>query len=174
MATGARTSRARTGAPEAYRSRLRVTQAAAVVLRVPARLKGAGPDDAELMRLYLLAGWQGRGEGGRQVEAALARALQQPRAGSHPEVESALVADATLRRISARLTVLRHAPEAADPKAEIWRNWITACCFEHEGCSMGISATVRSRPANSSAIQVSGCSPRPTSSKLPTILRTIW
>lgn len=51
-----------------------------VVLRVPARLKGAGPDDAELMRLYLLAGWQGRGEGGRQVEAALARATA---AGAH-------------------------------------------------------------------------------------------
>ncbi|MFC6739563.1 hypothetical protein [Methylobacterium tardum] len=36
------------------------------------------------------------------------------------------MADATLRRISARLTVLRHAPEAADPKAGIWRDWITA------------------------------------------------
>lgn len=60
------------------------------------------------------------------LEAALSRALQQPRAGHHPEVESALVADATLRRISARLTVLRHAPEAADPKAEAWRGWIAA------------------------------------------------
>ncbi|MBE7249087.1 MAG: FUSC family protein, partial [Actinomycetospora chiangmaiensis] len=60
------------------------------------------------------------------LEAALSRALQQPRAGSHPEVEAALVADATLRRISARLTVLRHAPEAADPKAAPWRGWITA------------------------------------------------
>ncbi|MBE7246116.1 MAG: FUSC family protein, partial [Actinomycetospora chiangmaiensis] len=58
--------------------------------------------------------------------AALSRALQQPRAGSHPEVEAALVADATLRRISARLTVLRHAPEAADPKAAAWRAWIPA------------------------------------------------
>jgi hypothetical protein len=36
------------------------------------------------------------------------------------------VADATLRRISARLTVLRHAPEAADPRAEAWRGWIAA------------------------------------------------
>ncbi|MBE7248917.1 MAG: FUSC family protein, partial [Actinomycetospora chiangmaiensis] len=60
------------------------------------------------------------------LEAALSRALQQPRAGHHPEVEAALVADATLRRISARLTVLRHAPEAADPEAETWRDWITA------------------------------------------------
>jgi hypothetical protein len=41
-------------------------------------------------------------------------------------VESALVADATLRRISARLTVLRHAPEAAAPEAETWRAWIAA------------------------------------------------
>lgn len=60
------------------------------------------------------------------LEAALSRALQQPRAGGHPEVEAAMVADATLRRISARLTVLRHAPEAAAPEAEAWRSWIAA------------------------------------------------
>ena len=58
------------------------------------------------------------------LEAALSRALQQPRAGHHPEVESAMVADATLRRISARLTVLRHAAEVASDKAEVWRVWI--------------------------------------------------
>ncbi len=48
------------------------------------------------------------------LEAALSRALQQPRAGHHPEVEAAMVADATLRRISARLSVLRHLPDASD------------------------------------------------------------
>ena len=58
------------------------------------------------------------------LEAALSRALQQPRAGHHPEVESAMVADATLRRISARLTVLRHAAEVASVEAEVWRVWI--------------------------------------------------
>ncbi|MEG9525998.1 MAG: FUSC family protein [Hyphomicrobiales bacterium] len=74
----------------------------------------------------LLASTRAAGLALNDLEAALSRALQQPRAGHHPEVESALVADATLRRISARLTVLRHAPEAADPKAGIWRDWITA------------------------------------------------
>lgn len=58
------------------------------------------------------------------LEAALSRALQQPRAGHHPEVESAMVADATLRRISARLSVLRHAPDAAGPIAPAWKDWI--------------------------------------------------
>ena len=58
------------------------------------------------------------------LEAALSRALQQPRAGQHPEVEAAMVADATLRRISARLSVLRHLPEASDPEDTAWRDWI--------------------------------------------------
>lgn len=58
------------------------------------------------------------------LEAALSRALQQPRAGHHPEVEAAMVADATLRRISARLSVLRHAPDASGPEATAWKAWI--------------------------------------------------
>lgn len=61
------------------------------------------------------------------LEAALARALQQPRAGRHPQVESAMVADATLRRIGARLSALRY---ATDPPAsgteEAWAAWIIA------------------------------------------------
>ena len=76
------------------------------------------------------------------LEAALSRALQQPRAGSHPEVESALVADATLRRISARLIVLRHAPEAAAPEAEPWRAWISATL-----AALGADRPVPERPA---------------------------
>ncbi|MCJ2012794.1 FUSC family protein [Methylobacterium sp. J-076] len=58
------------------------------------------------------------------LEAALSRALQQPRAGHHPEVEAAMVADATLRRISARLSVLRHAPDATAPALPAWKDWI--------------------------------------------------
>lgn len=61
------------------------------------------------------------------LEAALARALQQPRAGRHPQVETAMVADATLRRISARLTALRYAVETAEPEARAaWSGWVTA------------------------------------------------
>ena len=61
------------------------------------------------------------------LEAALARALQQPRAGRHPQVETAMVADAALRRISARLTALRYAPETAEPEARAaWSGWVAA------------------------------------------------
>src|SRR5581483_2500579 len=35
-------------------------------------------------------------------------------------------------------------------------------------------ASARSRPCSSSAIQAAGRSPRPTGSRLPTMLRTIW
>ncbi len=35
-----------------------------------------------------------------------------------------MVADATLRRISARLSVLRHLPDASDPEDLAWRDWI--------------------------------------------------
>jgi uncharacterized membrane protein YccC len=80
----------------------------------------------EAREAAILAQTRATGLALNDLEAALSRALQQPRAGHHPEVESALVADATLRRISARLTVLRHAPEAADPAAEAWRGWIAA------------------------------------------------
>ncbi|WP_313898399.1 FUSC family protein [Methylobacterium sp. J-068] len=60
------------------------------------------------------------------LEAALARALQQPRAGRHPQVETAMVADAALRRISARLTALRYAAETGEPEAlAAWSAWIT-------------------------------------------------
>ncbi len=82
----------------------------------------AGPDREATIQ----ASTRATGLALNDLEAALSRALQQPRAGHHPEVESALVADATLRRISARLTVLRHAPEAVDPEAEPWRAWIAA------------------------------------------------
>ena len=58
------------------------------------------------------------------LEAALSRALQQPRAGHHPEVEAAMVADATLRRISARLTVLRHAGAPTGAEDGAWKTWI--------------------------------------------------
>ncbi|TXM87516.1 FUSC family protein, partial [Methylobacterium sp. WL122] len=60
------------------------------------------------------------------LEAALSRALQQPRAGHHPEVEAAMVADATLRRISARLTVLRHAGAPTQAEDGTWKAWIAA------------------------------------------------
>lgn len=61
------------------------------------------------------------------LEAALSRALQQPRSGRHPQVETAMVADATLRRIGARLSALRYAadPARSGPSCDPWIAWIT-------------------------------------------------
>ena len=85
----------------------------------------AGPE-AEASGLRAQAA-RGAGLALNDLEAALARALQQPRAGRHPQVEAAMVADATLRRISARLMALRYAVEVADPEAlAAWSGWITA------------------------------------------------
>ncbi|KQP93202.1 cyclic nucleotide-binding protein [Methylobacterium sp. Leaf113] len=84
----------------------------------------AGPE-AEASGLRAQAS-RGAGLALNDLEAALARALQQPRAGRHPQVESAMVADATLRRISARLTALRYAVETAEPEAlAAWSGWVT-------------------------------------------------
>jgi hypothetical protein len=81
------------------------------------------------------------------LEAALARALQQPRAGRHPQVESAMVADATLRRISARLTALRYAVETAEPDAlAAWSGWITATLSSLGGEGDGVLPPMPSAP----------------------------
>ncbi len=85
-----------------------------------ARAVLGGGDETALAALA-----RGTGIALNDLEAALSRALQQPRAGHHPEVEAALVADATLRRISARLTVLRHAGAPARPEDRAWEGWIT-------------------------------------------------
>ena len=60
------------------------------------------------------------------LEAALARAFQQPRAGRHADVGTAMTADATLRRISARLSALRFTPGESAPGEAAWRAWIVA------------------------------------------------
>lgn len=60
------------------------------------------------------------------LEAALARALQQPRAGRHPQVEIAMVADATLRRIAAQITTRRYAAETTETESlAVWGSWIS-------------------------------------------------
>ncbi|MFH6784148.1 MULTISPECIES: FUSC family protein [Methylobacterium] len=55
------------------------------------------------------------------LEAALSRALQEPRRRGRSRIEAAMVADATLRRMAGRLAILRHEPEPAD--AATWRAW---------------------------------------------------
>lgn len=57
------------------------------------------------------------------LEAALSRALQEPRRRGHSRIEAAMVADATLRRMAGRLAILRHEPEPAGNEAATWRAW---------------------------------------------------
>ncbi|TNC16059.1 FUSC family protein [Methylobacterium terricola] len=57
------------------------------------------------------------------LEAALSRALQEPRRRGHSRIEAAMVADATLRRMAGRLAILRHEPEPAETEAVTWRAW---------------------------------------------------
>ncbi|KMO40095.1 cyclic nucleotide-binding protein [Methylobacterium variabile] len=57
------------------------------------------------------------------LEAALSRALQEPRRRGRSRIEAAMVADATLRRMAGRLAMLRHEPELAGPDAAAWRAW---------------------------------------------------
>lgn len=105
----------------------------------------AGPE-AEASGLRAQAA-RGAGLALNDLEAALARALQQPRAGRHPQVESAMVADATLRRISARLTALRYAVEVAEPEAlAAWSGWITATLSSLGGEGEGTSPPMPSVP----------------------------
>jgi uncharacterized membrane protein YccC len=64
------------------------------------------------------------------LEASISRALQEPRGGRRPEVGTATLVDATLRRIAGRLSALRHDPAAratlTASEGDAWRNWITA------------------------------------------------
>ncbi|GJD49154.1 hypothetical protein OPKNFCMD_1884 [Methylobacterium crusticola] len=63
------------------------------------------------------------------LEASLSRALQEPRRRGRSRIEAAMVADATLRRMAGRLSVLRHDPEprGLDPAVwRAWRDWVTA------------------------------------------------
>ena len=58
-----------------------------------------------------------------------------------------MVADATLRRISARLTALRYAVEAAEPEAlAAWSGWITATLSSLGGEGEGTSPPMPSVP----------------------------
>ncbi|WP_245446962.1 FUSC family protein [Methylobacterium sp. 17Sr1-1] len=57
------------------------------------------------------------------LEAALSRALQEPRRRGRSRIEAAMVADATLRRMAGRLAILRHEPEPAGADAAAWRAW---------------------------------------------------
>lgn len=61
------------------------------------------------------------------LEASISRALQEPRARRRPELGTATLVDATLRRIAGRLSALRHDPARSGltvAEGGAWRDWI--------------------------------------------------
>ena len=73
---------------------------------------------------------RGAGVATNNLEASLARALQEPRRSQRRRLQAAMVVDATLRRIAGQLSALRHDPTARaalDAAAwGRWRDWIAA------------------------------------------------
>ena len=74
------------------------------------------------------------GMASNNLEASISRGLQEPRRKGRDRLDAALVADATLRRIAGRLTVLQHDPtERAridDATWRRWRNWLGTALSE--------------------------------------------
>jgi uncharacterized membrane protein YccC len=67
---------------------------------------------------------RGAGVATNNLEASLARALQEPRRSQRRRLQAAMVVDATLRRIAGQLSTLRHDPAArAALDAAAWRRW---------------------------------------------------
>ncbi len=83
-------------------------------------LLGEAPADA-LDRLRRAAG-----VASNNLEASLARALQEPRRSAREGLETAMVVDAALRRLAGRLSSIQHDPASAPDKAALaaWRGWL--------------------------------------------------
>jgi len=83
-------------------------------------LLGEAPADA-LDRMRRAAG-----VASNNLEASLARALQEPRRSAREGLETAMVVDAALRRLAGRLSSIQHDPASAPDKAALaaWRGWL--------------------------------------------------
>jgi uncharacterized membrane protein YccC len=66
------------------------------------------------------------GVASNNLEASLARALQEPRRSARAGLESAMVVDAALRRLAGRLSSMQHDPALGPDKAALaaWRDWL--------------------------------------------------
>ncbi len=66
------------------------------------------------------------GVASNNLEASLARALQEPRRSARAGLESVMVVDAALRRLAGRLSSFQHDPASVPGAAELaaWRNWL--------------------------------------------------
>jgi uncharacterized membrane protein YccC len=87
-------------------------------------LLGQGPSPA------VDAARRAAGVASNNLETSISRALNEPRRNQRAALQSAMVADAALRRMAGRLSALQLDPHHADgvaPEAlERWRDWITA------------------------------------------------
>ena len=70
------------------------------------------------------------GVASNNLEVSLTRALQEPRRGQRPRLESAMAAASTLRRLAGPLSTLQHGRVPGEPGAQEfwgeWRDWIAA------------------------------------------------
>jgi uncharacterized membrane protein YccC len=70
------------------------------------------------------------GVASNNLEVSLTRALQEPRRGQRPRLESAMAAASTLRRLAGPLSTLQHGRVPGEPDAPAfwreWRDWIAA------------------------------------------------
>lgn len=82
-------------------------------------LMGAGRLDARAM----LAARRAAGVASNNLEAALSRALQEPRRIHTHETEAALAVDAALRRLGGALIAFPHAKDVSDEEVGSWRRW---------------------------------------------------
>ncbi len=66
------------------------------------------------------------GVASNNLEASLARALQEPRRSARAGLEAAMVVDAALRRLAGRLSSFQHDPASVPGAAELaaWRDWL--------------------------------------------------
>jgi uncharacterized membrane protein YccC len=64
------------------------------------------------------------GVASNNLEASLARALQEPGQGRRERLQAVMVADAALRRMAGRLSAMQVEPAGDPPSVRVWRDWI--------------------------------------------------
>lgn len=81
---------------------------------------------AEQPAAALDAARRAAGVASNNLEASLARALQEPRRSARAGLEAAMVVDAALRRLAGRLSSFQHDPASVPGTAELrdWRDWL--------------------------------------------------
>ncbi len=85
----------------------------------------AGERAARERDVLLAAARREAGLASDNLEAAIGRALQEPRRRDRHRVEAAMAVDAALRRLVARLIAVQHDPQVTGAQAQVWAGWVT-------------------------------------------------